>query len=469
VTSLLPSAELATEPTYPDISQYLQTPEPVTNPVVGPHPGPQEEYLTTSADIAIYGGAAGGGKSFGLLLECTRHVANPDFGFVVFRRTTPQITNEGALWDTSFEVFPALGASPRSHDHSWLFPSGCRGRFTHLEHDDTVQDYQGSQIPLIGFDELTHFTEKQFFYMPSRNRSTCGVRPYIRCTTNPDPKSWVRRFIEWWIDKDTGLPIPERSGVIRYFVRQDGKIVWVDGDYRDKDGNAPKSVTFISAKLSDNPTLVRKDPGYRANLASLSRVDRQRLLEGNWNASEDLGMFESSWIKFVDRLPDGIRLVRYWDRAATEVSDKNKDPDWTAGALGGIVDGELYVADMRHFRLDPVGNEREISQTAEVDGPNVDVYLEEEGGSAGKDVVSNYQRNVLKGRTVVGDRPTGDKVVRAKPWCALAERGHVKFLRGSWNQDTLDEVGSFPHAKKDQVDAISGLYKVLNEPMPGFY
>lgn len=396
-------------------------------------------------------------------------MANPQFGFVVFRRTTPQITNEGALWDTSFEVFPSFGATPRQHDHSWLFPSGARGRFTHLEHEDTVLDHQGSQIPLIAFDELTHFTEKQFFYMLSRNRSTCGVRPYIRCTTNPDPKSWVRQFISWWIDEETGFPIPERQGVVRYFTRIDGKVVWVAKDFLDKDGIPPKSVTFISAKLQDNPVLMRKDPAYRANLAALSRVDRQRLMDGNWNASEDLGMFERDWFKVVDKLPDGIRLVRYWDRASTEVSAKNKDPDWTAGALCGVHDGELYVADMRHFREDPVGNEREIVGTAEVDGSLVDIFLEEEGGSSGKDVVSNYQRNVLRGYTVEGDRPTGDKVVRAKPWCALAERGHVKLLRGSWNHAFLDEVASFPNGKRDQCDAVSGAYKVLNEPIPGFY
>jgi hypothetical protein len=75
-----------------------------------------------------------------------------------------------------------------------------------------VYDWQGAQIPLICFDELTHFRAHQFFYMVSRNRSTCGVRPYIRATCNPDADSWVANFLAWWIDPETGFPIPERAG-----------------------------------------------------------------------------------------------------------------------------------------------------------------------------------------------------------------------------------------------------------------
>jgi hypothetical protein len=81
---------------------------------------------------------------------------------------------------------------------------------------------------LICFDELTHFTAHQFFYMVSRNRSTCGVRPYIRATCNPDADSWVADFLAWWIDPETGLPIPERAGVLRYYIRVAEKIVWAD-------------------------------------------------------------------------------------------------------------------------------------------------------------------------------------------------------------------------------------------------
>ena len=90
--------------------------------------------------------------------------------------------------------------------------------------ETTVYGWQGAQITLICFDELTHFSAHQFFYMVSRNRSTCGVRPYIRATCNPDADSWVADFLTWWIDPESGLPIPERAGVLRYFVRIAEKI-----------------------------------------------------------------------------------------------------------------------------------------------------------------------------------------------------------------------------------------------------
>ena len=83
----------------------------------------------------------------------------------------------------------------------------------------SVYDWQGAQITLICFDELTHFSAHQFFYMVSRNRSTCGVRPYIRATCNPDADSWVADLLAWWIDQETGLPIRERAGVVRYYIR----------------------------------------------------------------------------------------------------------------------------------------------------------------------------------------------------------------------------------------------------------
>jgi len=150
---------------------------------IRPQAGPQENFLATEADIAIYGGAAGGGKTWALLLEPLRHIHNPEFGAVIFRRTYPQIRSEGGLWSESSTIYPAMGGQPRESILDWTFPAGGRIKFAHMQHEINRLDWQGAQIPLIEFDELTHFTKEQFFYMLSRNRSTCGVRPYIRATT----------------------------------------------------------------------------------------------------------------------------------------------------------------------------------------------------------------------------------------------------------------------------------------------
>src|SRR6266481_1729355 len=165
---------------------------PSPRATISGQPGPQTAFLRSEADICIYGGAAGGGKTVGLILEPLRHVSRvANFAAVFFRRTTPQITNPGALWDESLNFYPRLGGTPHLGVHEWRWPRASKIKFSHLQFETTVHDWQGAQIALICFDELTHFTAYQFFYMVSRNRSTCGVRPYIRATCNPDADSWV--------------------------------------------------------------------------------------------------------------------------------------------------------------------------------------------------------------------------------------------------------------------------------------
>src|SRR5437868_7246474 len=202
---------------------------PSVRSTISAQPGPQTGFLRTAADICIYGGAAGGGKTVGLILEPLRYVCRvANFTAVFFRRTTPQITNPGGLWDESQNFYPRLGGSPHLVMREWRWPRAGKIKFSHLQFETTVYDWQGAQIALICFDELTHFTAHQFFYMVSRNRSTSRVRPYIRATCNPDADSWVADFLAWWIDQETGLPIPEHAGVLRYFIRVSGKVVWAD-------------------------------------------------------------------------------------------------------------------------------------------------------------------------------------------------------------------------------------------------
>src|SRR3990167_1651152 len=242
-----------------------------------PHPGPQEKFLRTKATVALFGGAKGGGKSYSLLLDTTRHLSVQRFGAVIFRRESPQIYNMGGLWDTSEKVYPNVGGVPVKSRGEWVFPStNCKVKFSHLENESNVRDWDGQQVPMIGFDEVTAFTEKQFLYMFTINRSTCGVKPYIRGTCNPDADSWVAEWLAWWINPTTGFPILERSGVIRYFARIDERLEWGDS-WQDlyqrfpdfvapprviPDGITEKrikpiSFTFIPAKLQDNPTLAQ--------------------------------------------------------------------------------------------------------------------------------------------------------------------------------------------------------------------
>src|SRR3972149_7420612 len=280
-----------------------------------PQPGPQTMFLSSQADIAIYGGAAGGGKTWALLMEPLRHINNPHFGATIFRRTYPQITQEGGMWDESGQIYSLLSARPNQNDLDWRFPSGARIGFAHMQHELTKFNYQGAQIALLEFDQLEHFSEGQFFYMLSRNRSMCGIRPYIRANCNPDPDSWLVDFLSWWIGED-GYAIPERSGVLRWFVRQGDKIFWFDSVKQalaEFPAVPPKSVTFIPASIYDNRILLQGDPGYLANLMALPFVEQAQLLGGNWKIRPAAGkVFNRSWFEIVEAVPAGGGGIRLW-------------------------------------------------------------------------------------------------------------------------------------------------------------
>ncbi len=269
----------------------LQKVEPIL-----PQSGPQTAFLKSQADIAIFGGAAGGSKTFSLLMEASRHVRIPNFAAVIFRRTYPEVTAPGGLWPESMQMYPQIGAIPNGSDLSWTFPSGAVVRFGHLQYSTDVLKWLGAQIAMIGFAQLETFSADQFWYMLSRNRSMCGIKPYIRGTANPQP-GWLADFISWWIDPVSGYPIPERSGVLRWFVRRNDEIIWGDspGPLEAEYGTQPKSVTFIGAKLTDNKKLMEADPGYLGNLQALPRIDRERLEKGNWKISNA----ENEWLPEV--------------------------------------------------------------------------------------------------------------------------------------------------------------------------
>lgn len=453
---------------------------------LGPQPGPQEAFLSCSADIAIYGGAAGGGKTYGLLLEPCRHIDNSAFGAVIFRRQAIQVKSEGGLYDTSFNIYPHIGGVPRLSPYpSWTFESGANISFNHITTDADLLSWQGSQIPFIGFDELTHFTQRQFLYMMSRNRSVSSIRPYIRATTNPDVDSWVAKLIDWWIGDD-GFAIQERSGIVRWFVTLDDKIVWADapGELVERFPQLiPKSLSFIPSKLTDNKILMDADPGYLANLMNLPRVDRERLLNGNWKVRWESGSyFPRAKANVISAIPSDVKQwVRKWDLAATIPSELNPSPDATACVLMGRQEnGRIVVAHGMNVRenahivremIKNIANQDKATYCTRIGrstmanppyAPGFVTVVPIDPGQAGKAQAESLIA-YLSGHVVKGERETGPKHVRAEPlssqWCA----GNVDIVAGLWNDDYLNEMEAFPDAiHDDYVDASSGAFLELN-------
>ena len=453
--------------------------EPV---IIAPQEGPQYDFLKTSADVCVYGGAAGGGKTYGLLLSAVRHIDVKGYGFTVFRKNHNQIFAEGGLWDEAARMFNGIqGAEQKTASSSWVFNNRKGQRvskisFKHIESDNDLYKWQGSQICGMGFDELTHFSEKCFFFMLSRNRSTCGVVPFVRATCNPDADSWVAKLIEWWIDQDTGYPIPERSGVIRYFIRRDEVLYWADTREElieqfnlktQEELQEPKSFTFIMSSVYDNKALLKVNPQYLANLKALSLVDRERLLYGNWKIKAMAGLyFKREQVELIAQAPRDIRYYcRAWDIAATEDKETG-DPDYTAGVLMGIrADKTVVVLDVINRRIKAGDVGKLIVNTAIADraryGKQYIVRIPQDPGAAGKIVAETYTA-LLAGFRNKAVAVTGSKELRATPFAAHWQNGHVQVLIADWNDAYLTQLESFPESKHDDlVDASSDSFTEL--------
>ena len=433
--------------------------------VIRPQAGPQEQFLSTSADIAIYGGAAGGGKSFGLLLEPLRHVTTNDgFAAVFFRRSTVQVRNPGGLWDESVKLYGQVaGATPVEHVLEWEFRGGGRVKFAHLEHEKTVADWQGSQIPLIAFDELTHFTRSQFFYMLSRNRSTCGVRPYVRATCNPDADSWVAEFISWWIDQETGYAIPERAGVIRWFLRIGDALMWADTaeELIEQHGPEamPKSVTFIPASIQDNKALLAANPDYLSNLNALPTVERERLKNGNWKIRQAAGLyFQADWTRWYDRRPVALRIYGASDYAVTDPEDTDVEPDFTEhGVFGVDADWNIFVLDWWFGQTE---SDKWIdSQLDLVQKWKPQIWFGE--GGVIRRATEPLLRRMSREREVFQVNrwltPIGDKTARARGIQARMSAGKVYWPKTDWARRALNQLDGFAVARFDDVVDVMGL------------
>jgi len=435
----------------------------------------QEVALDADADIVIFGGGAGGGKTYSVLLSVVQYAHVPEFSAEIFRRTTPDLMATGGLWQDSFRVFPHLGGVPNQSALRWTFPSGATAKFSHMEHPNDRFNWKGAQVPFIAFDQLETFTEDQFWYLLSRNRAPRGaVRPWMLAPCNPVPDDdpiggWLRKLIDWWIGPD-GLAVSERSGAVRWCVRDGDDLVWSDS--REAlaaryGAGRPKSFTFIESRLEDNPALLVKDPGYRSRLELLPRVERERLLGRNWNVKPAAGLvFDQAWFRPVDAAPRGgeVRRVRYWDKAATPAEVARGEGAHSAGVLmSADGSGVYYVEDVVRGQWSAADRERVIRQTAEADGTGVDVWEEQEPGSGGKESAEATVRN-LAGWSVRVEPVHRSKYERARGLSAQAEARNVRYVRGAWNGAWLREMHAFTGAGRevcDQVDATAGSFNKL--------
>ena len=233
--------------------------------VFAPNEGPQTEFLAASETDVLYGGAAGGGKSYAMLVDPLRYAHRAAHRGLIIRRSMPELRE---LIDKSRELYPKAfpGCKYREVEKLWNFPSGAKIEFGFLERDADVYRYQGQAYSWIGFDEITHLpTEFSWNYLASRLRTTDSeIIPYMRCTANP-------------------------GGVGAHWVKKR----YIDpADYNESfEGSDGLTRKFIPAKLDDNPYLA-KDGRYEKMLMALPPTQRKQLLEGNWDVNEGAAFTE---------------------------------------------------------------------------------------------------------------------------------------------------------------------------------
>lgn len=326
-----------------------------------PNPGPQTEFFAADELEVLYGGAAGGGKSYALIADPMRYFSHPEFNGLIVRRTNDELRE--LIWKSQL-LYPK--AYPKSiwseKKSSWTFPAGGHLWMTYLEREEDVMRYHGQAFSYIGFDELTqHPTPYAWNFMRSRLRTTAKDLPlYMRATTNPGGPGhgWVKRM---FIDPaPAGTPFPATD--------IDTGDVLVYPEHSAKAGEPLFYRKFIQAKLADNPYLY-EDGKYEANLLSQSENQRRQLLEGDWSVAEGAAFPEFRHSLHVCKpfpLPDNWMRFRscdfgYSQRQASAVHWYAVDP--TFGTL--YVYRELYVnqhtGDMlgrKILKIEEAANER---------------------------------------------------------------------------------------------------------------
>lgn len=522
------------EPKAPALSTYQ------------PLPGPQVLLEQSEADEILFGGGAGPGKTVGCIGLLRERVKLRGYRAIVFRRRTTDLANAvdrakevyrdgrstGRFAFAPFAPFPLSRLVQRGKGGTMSFDAwGSRIEFGHCHRDNDYLAHMGQEYDDIIFDEGSHFTRAQYENLSGRLRGIVqGLRRRSIVNTNPPGEDepgyeWIRQKWALWIDPAAtvetwegldeggkaasgdyiqpqivrleGLPSradkhdkpapPAASGQVLYVAKDKDGAERFSAKPFTWNGVAAQGRTFIRATLADNPAIGEE---YLQKLRGLDPVARERLEEGSWTVKRGKGsMFKREWCRVIDpseHLPKDAIIgdVRCWDKAATEPSQTNPDPDWTRGTRGAIVhrattlsDGDvlppktIIIKHVASCRLGPGERDAYMKTTADQDGKGVRIRGPQDPASAGKGDAVAF-RALFPGFTVKTLPVSGDKLLRfgpassaAHPMSTGGRYGRIAVMRGDWNDAFFAELESFTGAKNgrdDIVDTVSDLVEELD-------
>ncbi len=389
-----------------------------------PNEGPQTDFLAADEKDVLYGGAAGGGKSYAMIIDPLRYCHKKAHRALILRRSMPELRE---MIDKSRELYPLAfpGAKFREVEKLWNFPSGAKVEFGFLERDADVYRYQGQAYSWIGFDEITHLpTEFSWNYLASRLRTTDPeIKTYLRCTANPGGvgSHWVKnRYI---------LPAEHNSSFL------------------GKDGLTRK---FIPAKLADNPYLA-EDGVYEQMLKSLPPTQRQQLLEGNWDVAEGAAFTEFEPLVHVIT---PFELPLHWERV------KGIDYGYASESccLWGIMDindgtliiyRELYKKGLTGEELGSIITDMELEDPYSVSGV-LDTAAWARTGTTGPTVGESLVRQGHKLRPADKNRIQGK--IQIHEFLKVQENGRPKLQIFNTCPNLIRELQSIPLSKTNPED-----------------
>ena len=382
-------------------------------------------------------------NSVAQLMAALQFVDIPGYSAILFRKTYADLSLPGALIDMSKQwLMPFVETKEvkwSEKEKQYTFPSGASLNFGYLESANDCYRYQGAEFQYIGMDEVTHIDPANYRYLFSRLRKpkTLQVPLRFRATANPGGA-----FGEYYYQ--------------RFFVE-----------------GPDKGRIFIGAGLDDNPYL--DADAYRESLDELDPVERERLLNGNWEIKASGDMFNRHWFNIIpfDNVPPGARTVRFWDMASTDPAKRKKtksrdkrDPDWTVGFKLTHYQGMYWIEDIVRVQKLPLDVEKIVKATAEEDGYSVAIRMEQEPGSSGAYTIDHFSRGVLNGYDFAGVTSSGSKVERARTASAASQGGKVLISNRCRNiLPFLDEADVFPYGLKDDtIDGFSGAFNYFRGP-----
>tara|TARA_B100000963_G_scaffold17934_1_gene13746 strand:- start:9360 stop:11135 length:1776 start_codon:yes stop_codon:yes gene_type:complete len=386
--------------------------------------GPQTDFLAADEKDVLYGGAAGGGKSYAMLVDPLRYAHKKAHRALILRRSMPELRE---MIDKSRELYPQAfpGAKFREVEKLWNFPSGAKIEFGFLERDADVYRYQGQAYSWIGFDEITHLpTEFSWNYLASRLRTTDPeIKTYLRCTANPGGAgaSWVKkRYIE-----------PHEA----------------NNSFLGTDGLTRK---FIPAKLQDNPYLA-KDGVYEQMLKSLPPIQRRQLLEGNWEVAEGAAFVEFDNTKHI---VTPFQIPVHWERVkgidygyASESCCLWGAIDMNDGTL--IIYRELYRKGLTGEELGAIIGNMELEDPFSVSGV-LDTAAWARTGTTGPTVGEALIRAGHKLRRADKNRIQGK--IQIHEFLKVRENGRPKLQIFNTCPNLIRELQSIPLSKTNPED-----------------